>query len=572
MKHLHKFASVLLALVMALSLMVPAFAEDTQPAAKGSITINNATKEHTYFAYQIFSGDLSYDAVTENPDDLTNPVLANIEWGSGVDEEKIPAVLEKLGLSTDLTAAEVAAILAGDYNVSTGLGDTEIEGQALVSAKDFAQAISAALTDVNASASAVEQDGKYVANINDLAFGYYLVRDSAPYNGDSPTGNGSDNNAAVSLYMLQVVGPATVESKVGVPTPDKKIVEGENRVNTGDYNIGDTVTFELKATLPENYDNYKNYTLVFHDTMSAGLTLNVDSITPNWNGKPTNVTPNDYMISTEKNEDGCTLEVSFKNLKAGNTAGLKAGDVITVTYTATLNANAVVGNPGNPNAMHLEFSRNPNDDGDGETGKTPDKEVLVFTYELDTTKVDGQNPDTKLEGAEFRLFKGEAGQDGKVAEANRQYVKITDGKVSGWTEAGVTEGAATLTSDEDGLFVISGLDAGTYYLEETKAPTGYNLLADPIKVVITATIKDNDGVPGVENALEKLEITVGEKTEAGNASTGIVNTTVQNNKGATLPETGGIGTTIFYVVGGLLTVGAVVLLVTKKRMSVDSDK
>lgn len=117
--------------------------------------------------------------------------------------------------------------------------------------------------------------------------------------------------------------------------------------------------------------------------------------------------------------------------------------------------------------------------------------------------------------------------------------------------------------------MISGLDAGTYYLEETKAPTGYNLLADPIK---TATIKDNDGVPGVENALEKLEITVGEKTEAGNASTGIVNTTVQNNKGATLPETGGIGTTIFYVVGGLLTVGAVVLLVTKKRMSADSDK
>lgn len=237
-----------------------------------------------------------------------------------------------------------------------------------------------------------------------------------------------------------------------------------------------------------------------------------------------------------------------------------------------MNKDAEVGNPGNPNTMHLEFSNNPNDEGDGETGKTPDKEVLVFTYELDTTKVDGQNPDTKLEGAEFRLFKGEAGQDGKVAEANRQYVKITDGKVSGWTEAGVTEGAATLTSDKEGLFVISGLDAGTYYLEETKAPTGYNLLADPIKVVITATIKDDDGVLGVENALEKLEITVGEKTEAGNASTGIVNTTVQNNKGATLPETGGIGTTIFYVVGGLLTVGAVVLLVTKKRMSADSDK
>ena len=141
MKHLHKFASVLLALVMAFSLMAPAFAaptdEPAEPARTGSITINNATKDHTYFAYQIFSGDLSYDSVTTNPDDLTNPVLANIKWGSGVDTTKVPAVLEKLGLPTELTAAQVAAILAGDYNISTGLGDTEIEDQGVVSPGNF---------------------------------------------------------------------------------------------------------------------------------------------------------------------------------------------------------------------------------------------------------------------------------------------------------------------------------------------------------------------------------------------------------------------------------------------------
>lgn len=570
MKHMHKFASVLLALVMALSLMVPAFAaegetveptnpEVTEPAApeatdpatslgtpvKGpqTITIEGATKDHTYDAYQIFKGNLSASS-TDNGD-LTTPVLSNIEWGAGVDAAKaIEAAKNVLKDDTLTTAAEVAAKL-NEKN-----------------AKAFAQAIKDALAE-NPTASGTATSETLQIQVQEV--GYYLIKDHKD--------DVEDKDDSITLFMLQVVGPTKVTAKAGVPTPDKKIVEGDKLVNTGNYNIGDTVTFQLTATLPNNYENYKTYKLIFHDKMSAGLTMGeVQSITLTRDDvQLTSLKNFENYVKTSGTADKCTLEVAFDNLKEVF-SGAENGDTITVTYTATLNKDAEVGNPGNPNTMHLEFSNNPNDEGDGETGKTPDKEVLVFTYELDTTKVDGQNPDTKLEGAEFRLFKGKAGQDGKVAEANRQYVKITDGKVSGWTEAGVTEGAATLTSDKEGLFVISGLDAGTYYLEETKAPTGYNLLADPIKVVITATIKDNDGVPGVENALEKLEITVGEKTEAGNASTGIVNTTVQNNKGATLPETGGIGTTIFYVVGGLLTVGAVVLLVTKKRMSADSDK
>ena len=561
MNRLKKYASLLLALVMALALAVPAMATEASGPAPVTgpfeITITNATTGHTYEAYQIFKGDLS--ATDQTATDLTAPVLSNIEWGAGVNAELALAAAQKVLEDTTLaTAAQVAEKL-NDSNAAA-----------------FAQAMKDALTTVNGTATAESDTVKITAT---AGAGYYLIKDSK----DSVTGDDS-----VTLFMLQVVGPTEVKAKAGTPTPDKKIVEGENKVNTGDYDIGETITFELKATLPVNYKNYKEYTLVFHDTMSDGLDyIGISSVTVD--GKV--ATEGSYVVTPPtKTADGKNTELTirFDNLVASY-ENLDAGDEIVIIYTAKLNASAEIGNPGNPNTMHLEFSNNPNDEGKGETGETPPKEVIVFTYELDADKVDGQDKTTALEGAEFvlKLKSVENGENGESSEkvqyavinaVTGKFIRWSDSRIDETNDARETTKLVSKIDTETGkaVFKVSGIDAGTYWLEETKAPVGYNL-PDPAetKITITAKITDNNGVAGKEDALTYLNISVGEEVvnpEApgnGVLADGIVNTTIENNKGATLPETGGIGTTIFYALGGLLTVGAVVLLVTKKRMSAD---
>lgn len=559
MNRMKKFASIMLALVMAFALMAPAFASgetDTTPpettekleGETGSITINNATAGHTYDAYQIFKGDLSYTG-TNSDGDAKDPVLSNIEWGSGVisDEVALAAAKKVAGLENATSAADVAALLA---NTKNG-----------ISAEAFAQAINEALVANPSASSQKVGEGETSVTIDNVSVGYYLIKDNPNDPETKPD--------ATSLFMLQVVGPTVVTSKVDVPTPDKKIVEGGEKVNVGDYDIGETITFELSATLPNNFENYKTYKLVFHDTMSEGLTF--DKVTSIKLGET--VIFNDETAKTYVTapaEDGHSLDVTFEDLKTAMTnAG--NGSVITVTYTGHLNENAVVGNPGNPNTMHLEFSNNPNDEGEGETGKTPDKEVIVFTFELDNNKVDGQNTETTLPGAEF-VLKTATGDstDVKYAVINAEthkFIRWSDVKIEGTNDDDET---TTLVSDEDGLFQVIGIDAGTYYLEETKAPVGYNKLENDITVVITPSYDPNyQGTPGNDNVITELDVTVGGKDAAIDDDKGIGTGTIANNKGATLPETGGIGTTIFYAVGGLLTVGAVVLLVTKKRMNAD---
>lgn len=561
MNRLKKYASLLLALVMALALAVPAMATEASGPAPVTgpfeITITNATTGHTYEAYQIFKGDLS--AANQTATDLTAPVLSNIEWGAGVNAELALAAAKTVLEDTTLaTAAQVAEKL------------TESNAAA------FAQAMKAALTEANGSATAESDTVKITAT---AGAGYYLIKDSK----DSVTGDGS-----VTLFMLQVVGPTAVKAKAGTPTPDKKIVEGENKVNTGDYDIGEDITFELSAELGNGYENYNTYKLVFHDTMSKGLTydetqgVTISILKKDATAAEAVDTTGKAINSTVvKNDDGTTtLTVTFTNLKA-DFKNLATGDKVLVTYHAKLNDKAAVGNPGNPNTMHLEFSNNPNDEGDGETGETPDKEVIVFTYELDADKVDGKDKTTALEGAEFVLKNaqgnGEGVQYAVINAVTGKFIRWSDSRIDETNDAGeTTKLVSTIDSTGKAVFKVSGIDAGTYWLEETKAPVGYNL-PNPAetKLTITATIKDNNGVPGEEAALTYLNISVGEETvdpeKPGNGvlADGIVNTTIENNKGATLPETGGIGTTIFYALGGLLTVGAVVLLVTKKRMSAD---
>ena len=506
MKHIKKLASLLLVLVMVFALATTAFAEETAY----SITINNSAKDHTYEAYQIFTGDLS------------GTTLSNIVWGSGVSE-------------------------AGQ----TALGDAAAKAETLkteADAKAFAKAVAPYLTTAAGSANTVT-DGKYV--ISGLAAGYYLVKDQD----GSLTGDAD----AYTEYIIKVVSDTTATPKSSVPTVEKKVKDTNDSTgvtsdwqDSADYDIGDSIPFQLKATLANNVSSYTTYKVVFHDTLSKGLTYNNDAKVY-IDGTETN----GFTVTATVNADGTTtLTVSCDDVKA---LGAGNSSVITVEYTAKLNENAVLGSAGNPNKVKLEYSNNPNksEAGSNETGNTPEDTVIVFTYKTIINKVDSGN--TPLTGAAFKLEK---------------LIKGKDGAADTWTTVKEFTVDETTTS-----FTFSGLDDGQYKLTETKTPAGYNTI-DPIYFVIEATHDETADAPTLKtlnayltdaNGNKQTEMKDGESVNIDlgtvDLTAGSITTTVVNKSGSELPSTGGIGTTIFYVLGGVLVLAAVVLLVTKKRMS-----
>ena len=530
MKHLKKLASILLVLVTVLSVTTTAFAANVE---------NKTT--HSYNAYQIFSGTQADSSV----------LLGDVAWGSGINGEAFLAELEAdtrfVKEDTNIfasctTAADVAAVL-GRY------GDESDVAKAF--ANVAAKHLTTKFTAIAANASTV-----------DLTAGYYLLVDT------SRPGEGDAMNSA----LLQVTnkGDITIKKKYEVPTVDKSVKDTDNQWGeAADWEIGSNVPFQLVGTLPTNFADYETYKYVFHDTLSAGLQYNGDVKVYVQNGDDKTEITNGFTVdpAAAATAGGGTLTVTFADLK--RVANVNKGSKIVVEYTAKLLSTAVIGKPGNKNEVYLEYSNNPNHTGEGTpTGNTPKDEVLVFTYELDVTKVDGQKTDKKLANAEFVLLNSD----------RSKAAKVTDGKFVGWADvpAAGEDGTITypaetmLTSGTDGKFVIAGLDAGSYYLRETKAPAGYNLLKNDISVTITATLDKSENNP----ALTELKLSVkDDKTDAaaaesnGSVDTGIVATNVMNNSGAQLPETGGMGTTLFYVLGGILVLVAIILLVTRKLMS-----
>lgn len=526
MKKMKRLLGVLLAAVMVLAMNITAFAADMY-----TITIKNSNSGHQYEAYQVFRGELSGN------------ILSNVEWGAGVNDADLLSALKSdstIGSSFNAcnTAADVAEVLE-DFTTNS----EEIDA--------FAAVVGKHLSDSATGTSGAEpSDGKY--SITGLSAGYYFVKDK----------NAVSENDASTKFILKLVKDTEVTPKSSVPKVEKKVQEGDYETNDGygtgyndvaDWNIGDAVPFKLIGTLPSTYDDYDTYKYVFHDTLSAGLTYNGD-VKVYYASNKEGTDKQDITSSFSITASGNGITVTCENLK--NVTGVTKDSYIIVEYTAKLNINAEIGLDGNTNEVYLEFSNNPNAGGEGETGNTPTDKVIVFTYELDTIKVDGENNDTKLPGAEFKLKNSE----GKWVTVD------TAGKVTGWVEG--EDNGSTLKSDEQGLFKVIGLDDGIYYLKETKAPDGYNELKNEIEIVITAATSNGqnwDGTPA--NALAKLDVTAAGKAGTGKTDTGIAGITVENNKGATLPETGGIGTTIFYVVGGILVIGAAVLLITRRRMN-----
>lgn len=568
MKKARKLTAVLLSLVMLLALVVPASAADTY-----SITIHNNKTGHTYEAYQIFAGTVSDDETDGETDG--GPMLGDITWGSGVDGAALLAALKaanagKYGTCT--TAAEVAKALG-------------TETATAADAAAFADIAAKRLTTAAKTATAPNDDGNYI--IEGLDAGYYLVKDSLQA-GDNQTGQ------VLSDYIVQVLGNVAMEPKDSdIPTLEKKVAErskyqmdegyGMYYNDVADWNIGDSVPFKLIASIPNNIESYDEYEFVFHDTLSNAFTLERDSIKV-FVAATTAATVEQFKPQDaglyQVDDDGQSFTLTIPDINQLDAHGNPANYVI-ITYSATLNQNAEIGLDGNENTAYLEFSNDPNGDG---LGRTAEDTVIVFTYELAGTKVDGETQ-AALKNAQFVLLN----------RAKTEAAMVVDGKVKGWVKV-ATEAAAPdvempetyeewlelnrqhngliLTSAENGLFNIAGLDDGTYYLREIQAPNGYNLLENDVKLVITADTANGQGWNSgiATDALTGLTIAVNDgELQPGNTDTGVVNVTVENNGGATLPETGGMGTTLFYIIGGLLVVGAGILLVVRIRMKAHNE-
>lgn len=545
MKHLHKFASVLLALVMALSLMVPAFAAETEdtPTSNATVTIDEGTNEnnltdHTFTAYQIFTGTQA-----------ENGMLGNIQWGDGINGDSF-----LMALKADSTVGEKFKKATDAASAAVAMATT---AESALTAEEIQAVIRIAREHLNVNGTLITEGSAT------LETGYYLIVDTTE-NLEGDVYNSS---------LFQLTDDITIKIKKETTKVEKKVKDTNDSEGTGetgesewqdsaDYDIGDEIPYQLKATLPNNVSNYDTYKLIFNDHLSAGLKYKEGSVEVYLGEEADRVDITDkFAVTSSATEDSTKLTIGCDNVKA--ITGVTNSSVIVVEYVATLTEDAVMGSTGNKNTVTLTYSNNPNNSGEGDndTTETPTDTVIVFTFRTIVNKVD---PDgNALAGAGFTLNKWNA-------------------ETEKWE---LVKEISTGAGDSENQFTFKGLDDGRYQLVESTTPDGYNTMEDlyfkivakhdessdnPNLTELVAYLTDENGT--IIKGENETDTELGVIWAEGNVNTGSLTSDVENNRGATLPETGGTGTTIFYIVGGLLTVGAVVLLVTKKRMSVDSDK
>ena len=504
---MNKVFKSLVAVAATAAMAVAGFAGAAGATAAESytLTVNNTETGHTYEAYQVFKGRLD------------SGTLSDIEWGEDVNGAALSAA--KYGnkaakdIAKELKNATDAEAFAN--NVAGGNG-----------AKSY----------LKTATHSVKGETSQSKAITGLSAGYYLLKDTI----DSST---AAQPAAYTKFILKVVGNVAVTPKTDTPSVEKKVQENSSKYATdggygagyndvADYNIGDAVPFKLIGTVP-NMDRYDTYTYTFNDTASNGLTLpSKDDVKVYVADDKAGTTKTEITTSATIAVEGQKLTVAFSDLKTVD--GVAAGKYIIVEYSATLNGKAEIGLPGNENAVKLTFSNNPNQSGQGGSnpqGETPEDKVIVFTYQLNGTKVDATDNNKTLENAEFKLQR----------QSDSKWAQIADGKVTAW---GDEANASVVKSNANGKFSVAGLDDGKYNVKETKAPAGYDLPADPFVITLTAQTKNNqewDGTPA--NALI-------------NPTNGQFNQTFVNNAGSSLPSTGGMGTTILYAAGAAIVLVA----------------
>ncbi|MCD8157629.1 MAG: isopeptide-forming domain-containing fimbrial protein [Clostridiales bacterium] len=592
MKKVTRFFSLLLAIAMVLAMNLGTL---TVSAATYSITINNASTGHTYTAYQIFTGDVS------------GTTLSNVEWGSDVNSTYVISVLKTAGLlANDVSYYTTAQLVADEL---AGLAD----------ATDIATAIADAATSTLTGSGTSADESSGSAEITGLVSGYYLVIDT------EGTGTHAVTGDVYSAYIVKIAGQdVTATTKQDIPTVDKSVKDTNDTSgsvsewqSTADYDIGDTIPYQLTATLGTSgsnfLDNYDTYKIVFNDTLSEGLTpvntgtvgyLKIDTIyVTDAGGNKVGSYDINSSCYTATYADGSNnttvITITLSDILSltntnGDNIDVEEGYHIVVEYSAVLNENAVIGSTGNPNEVYLEYSNNPNGNGEG---KTTTVEAIVYTYKLTVKKTDSSGAD--LGNAAFDLWKKlSAGPSG-----TKKYLPDTVSTYDYQTASNYTESSTTETSyyfiidGEDTIyyydettstyyevvgtstadssiseFTFSGLDDGTYQLHETVTPSGYNTMSpNPLEFQIVSTYNS------AGTALEKVEVkdSTGSTVISGDGTNSEqfvydtsynLTTTIANYKGAEMPETGGMGTKIFYTLGGVLVLGAGVLLIVKRRM------
>lgn len=495
MKIIKKIAAIMLSVMMVLgmcSVVGAAETSGTSATKDGKITIKNAVPEQTYTIYQILELESFSDKKTKDTGNYA--YKATSKWKSFVESSTGKTYLEtdNSGYVTWKKNAEPAAFAKA----------------ALAYAKEQTSSIA---EDFKVAPEATAGNTTSTVTFDNLSLGYYLV--------DSSVG---------SLCSLDTTAKEVeIQEKNGVPSVEKKVKKGSDYDKGNTASIGDKVEFQTTITAQPGAQNY-----VLHDKMSEGLTFD-NSVVVKKNGDTTPLKmPDDYVLVTDATKgDDCTFHIKFKeefcNLITTETK-------IIVTYSATLNENAVIAGAGNKNETWLKY---------GESSETNHDTTTTKTYEIPVFKYANKGgADIALANATFKLSKKDDGTDEikikqKASETNVYLV----------APSGTTE----ITTDTTGKFKIQGLAAGTYYLTETQQPAGYNKLKAPLMIVI-----DENGV-----------ITYGSKSDSTLStmpSGGDVK--VLNNTGSILPSTGGMGTTLFYIFGAILVIGSGVVLITKKRM------
>ena len=572
--------SLALCLILVLSLATVAFAD----GETHKLTINNATQNHTYEAYQIFAGKLE----TITGSDVQ--ALTDIQWGSAIVGEGYDHSAALLAeIHTVATAAEDESPLkkllgtnsAGTLADSIARNITSDSESLNTLATIFAKHIEngkntgtcAYTTNIVKDDEGKDVDKSYYT-ISGLTPGYYLVKDQ----------DGSLDEAydSYTKFILRVIKDETVAPKSGVPSVDKTINDTIDGTFTEheDFDINDTVYYKWVGELPGNLKDYEKYFYKFTDTLPTGIEhIGFEQVY--LEGKDGNVVHKfydaveeiDWPTGLDHTVDGKNVTLTFEDLMTLYPSILPTHKIV-VKYSGRVTRDALIAKP-MTNRVYVEFSNNPNWDGTGEepTGKTPEDVAHAFTFQINVDKYDADDKQKKLPGAEFILYY-ERTENDQVIKYYAQVVTeemIAAGEVINGTAvdaddlgivyAWVTDAtkASVLDTDDKGAIAVRGLDSGIYYLKETKAPAGYNLMETPVEIEI---------IPGYTENGDEVSVEVAYKVDNIDQDTNMVG--VRNSSGSTLPVTGGVGTTLFYIFGSIMVVGAAVLMITKKRMGAEN--
>lgn len=542
MKKMKKLLSILSAAIMLIAMTTTVFADATLSRASGDT--------HTYEVYQIFTGSVSAD------------VISDVKWG-------------KNGTGTEGTDVSSTVL-----NALKSVNSEPKESVKIDTIDDYWNQAA------GAPAPFATIDGTTTTTAS-LPSGYYLIKDT------TTAGDGD----SVNFHVVKITDGTTaleITQKRDEPTVNKYIKEDSTNTygKTADYSMDEEIPFRIVGTLPDvaDYARYTTYQYTFTDTLTRmnyvanSLHVYVYRGYTNANTLGTKVGElklDDANVSVTAS--GTNVTVGFTDLKAvkyaedGITDGVVAGDVVVVEYTAKFTADAVERQYGNPNEVKLTYSNNPNLDSSGNpittTSDTPKDYAYAFTYILDATKVDSTT-NAALGGAGFKIYYNDGTND------QFAIIDLSTNKVTGWTtaEASATEILTSTVSGSEKQILVKGLDEGTYYLRETTVPANYSAIGDvPFTITARIAAKTPAGTPGSdEYKISDLAIVSTDANADANKkaaaradsdeSTGTVYMNIKNPPTSTLPTTGGIGTRVFYVVGGIMMAASLALLFVKRRM------